>query len=184
MVYVRPIRSDADHRTALERISTLMSAQPGTVEGDELVALAALVEDYERRFFDSGCTTLAASLVACRMIERALEEYFSYSPSRRDEKALGAVETARKRVRDVLPDPPAASRDHPTPVEENRKLAQRLRDVLAEYAEDDTREAVERCEHCHTLVLCSFHSVLSALSGRTTTNIELARDHPTPEEQD
>jgi hypothetical protein len=41
-------------------------------------------------------------LAALKMIQRALDEYFSYSPSRRDEKALGAVQTARKRVFDEI----------------------------------------------------------------------------------
>jgi hypothetical protein len=35
-------------------------------------------------------------LCGAEMIGMALDNYFSYSPSRRDEKALGPVETARK----------------------------------------------------------------------------------------
>src|ERR1039458_7478979 len=46
---VRPIRSAADHRTALAEIETLMRAVPGTPEGDRLDVLATLVEAWEAR---------------------------------------------------------------------------------------------------------------------------------------
>ena len=45
---IRPIRNSSDHETALKRIQTLMSAQSGTAEGDELDVLATLVDAYER----------------------------------------------------------------------------------------------------------------------------------------
>ena len=48
-VTVRPIRSRADHRTALAEIETLMRARPGTPEGDRLDVLATLVEAWEAR---------------------------------------------------------------------------------------------------------------------------------------
>lgn len=46
---VRPIRSEADHEAALERIAALMHAEPGAPEGDELDVLITLVEAYEDR---------------------------------------------------------------------------------------------------------------------------------------
>jgi HTH-type transcriptional regulator/antitoxin HigA len=46
---VHLIRTEADHQRAIARISTLMSARPGTPEFDELDALATLVEAYENK---------------------------------------------------------------------------------------------------------------------------------------
>ena len=48
---IRPIRNSSDHESALKRIEALMSAQNGTVEGDELDVLATLVDAYEREHF-------------------------------------------------------------------------------------------------------------------------------------
>jgi HTH-type transcriptional regulator/antitoxin HigA len=48
---IHPIRTDADHEAALERIGHLMDARPGTPEADELDVLATLVEAYENRRF-------------------------------------------------------------------------------------------------------------------------------------
>ena len=46
---IRPIRSERDHERAVARISELMSARPGTPEGDELDVLATLVDAYEAK---------------------------------------------------------------------------------------------------------------------------------------
>jgi len=46
---IRPIRSERDHERAVARIGELMSARPGTPEGDELDVLATLVDAYEAR---------------------------------------------------------------------------------------------------------------------------------------
>ena len=46
-VMVRPIRTEADYEAALEEIGRLMTARPGTPEGDELDVLSTLVEAYE-----------------------------------------------------------------------------------------------------------------------------------------
>ena len=43
----QPIRTDADHDAALERIAMLWDAQPGTPEHDELEALGVLIADHE-----------------------------------------------------------------------------------------------------------------------------------------
>ena len=48
---IRPIRKPSDHESALKRIQALMSAKPGTDDGDELDVLATLVEAYEARHF-------------------------------------------------------------------------------------------------------------------------------------
>ncbi len=47
MVEVRPIRTERDYEAALAEIEGLMSAKPGTSEGDRLDVLATLVEAYE-----------------------------------------------------------------------------------------------------------------------------------------
>jgi HTH-type transcriptional regulator/antitoxin HigA len=48
---IRPIRCDVDHESALKRIQALMSAKPGTDDGDELNVLATLVDAYEAKHF-------------------------------------------------------------------------------------------------------------------------------------
>ena len=47
MVMVRPIRTKQDYQAALDEIETLMTARPGTPEGDRLDILSTLVEAYE-----------------------------------------------------------------------------------------------------------------------------------------
>ena len=48
---IRPVRTKADYKAALEEISTLMDSDPapGTPEGDRLDILATLVQAYEAR---------------------------------------------------------------------------------------------------------------------------------------
>jgi antitoxin component HigA of HigAB toxin-antitoxin module len=46
---IRPIRTDEDHRAALEEIEACWGAAEGTEEGDKLEVLAALVELYEAK---------------------------------------------------------------------------------------------------------------------------------------
>ena len=48
---IRPIKSDADYRETMREIVALMSAAPGTEEGDRLDVLVTLVEAYERAHF-------------------------------------------------------------------------------------------------------------------------------------
>jgi len=48
---IRPIRNSGDHESALKRVQALMSAKPGTDEGDELDVLATLVDAYEAEHF-------------------------------------------------------------------------------------------------------------------------------------
>jgi HTH-type transcriptional regulator/antitoxin HigA len=49
MMDIRPIRTDADHRTALAEIEACWGASEGTEQGDKLDVLVALVESYEQR---------------------------------------------------------------------------------------------------------------------------------------
>lgn len=48
---IRPIRNASDHERALKRIQALMTAKPGTDDGDELDVLATLVDVYEAEQF-------------------------------------------------------------------------------------------------------------------------------------
>ena len=45
---VTPIRTDQDHRAALEEVDRLWGASPGTEAGDKLDILLALIEKYEQ----------------------------------------------------------------------------------------------------------------------------------------
>ena len=48
---IRPIKTDADYRAALNYIENLMMAEPDTVEGEKLDILVTLVEAYEAKHF-------------------------------------------------------------------------------------------------------------------------------------
>lgn len=48
---IRPIKTDADYRAALNDIENLMMAQPDTIEGEKLDILITLVEAYEAKHF-------------------------------------------------------------------------------------------------------------------------------------
>lgn len=48
---IKPIRTKADYRAALKEIEVLMSARPGSSEGERLDVLVTLVEAYERTHF-------------------------------------------------------------------------------------------------------------------------------------
>src|SRR5277367_7184477 len=49
-IQIHPIRTEKDHERAVARIEELMSAFPGTPEGDELDVLATLVDAYEAKY--------------------------------------------------------------------------------------------------------------------------------------
>ena len=51
---IRPIKTDADYRAALNDIENLMMAEPDTVEGEKLDILVTLVEAYEAKHFPMG----------------------------------------------------------------------------------------------------------------------------------
>jgi HTH-type transcriptional regulator / antitoxin HigA len=46
---IKPIRSDADHRAAVDEIRALWDAAPDSPEEDRLDILATLVDEYERK---------------------------------------------------------------------------------------------------------------------------------------
>ena len=48
---IKPIRTEEDYRDALRMIETLMNAEAGTPEGDQLDILATLVEAYEAKHY-------------------------------------------------------------------------------------------------------------------------------------
>lgn len=48
---IKPIRTDEDYRATLQEIELLMTAAPGTSEGERLDVLVTLVEAYERKNF-------------------------------------------------------------------------------------------------------------------------------------
>ena len=52
-MHIHPIRTDAEHGAAVERIGQLMGAKLGTAESDELEVMATLVDVYESRRFPS-----------------------------------------------------------------------------------------------------------------------------------
>ncbi|UTN05774.1 DNA-binding protein [Flavobacterium bizetiae] len=45
---IRPIKTEKDYESALERINILFDAKPNTNEGDELDILVTLIEKYEQ----------------------------------------------------------------------------------------------------------------------------------------
>jgi HTH-type transcriptional regulator / antitoxin HigA len=59
---IRPVRSEADYLASLERIETLMNAEPDSPEGDELSILATLVESYEDEHFPIEVPTPLAAI--------------------------------------------------------------------------------------------------------------------------
>lgn len=48
---IKPIRTDADYRTALKDVESLMTAELNTSEGEKLDILVTLIEAYERMHF-------------------------------------------------------------------------------------------------------------------------------------
>jgi HTH-type transcriptional regulator/antitoxin HigA len=48
---IRPIKSDSDYKSALDRLDILFDAPTGTPESDEADVLGLLVDDYEKRHF-------------------------------------------------------------------------------------------------------------------------------------
>ena len=48
---IKPIKTEKDYRATLREIESLMTAEPGTPEGEKLDVLVTLVEAYERKHF-------------------------------------------------------------------------------------------------------------------------------------
>src|SRR3989454_5943126 len=62
MSTVKRIRTEADYRAALARIDTLMDAEHGTPEGEELDVLTDLVEHYESKHVPMGYPSPIAAI--------------------------------------------------------------------------------------------------------------------------
>jgi HTH-type transcriptional regulator / antitoxin HigA len=70
MSKIRAIRTEADYEAALARIESLMDAEAGTPEGEELDVLTDLVELYQARHVPIGYPT-AIGAIQFRMERRA-----------------------------------------------------------------------------------------------------------------
>jgi HTH-type transcriptional regulator/antitoxin HigA len=85
-----PIRTEEDYDKALMRIDTLMNADMGTTEGDELDILVTLVEAYEAKYYPMPvCDPVEA--IKLRMEQMGLEA-----------KDLTPIIGSRSKVSEVL----------------------------------------------------------------------------------
>jgi len=48
---LKPIKTEADYRAALERLEEIFDAKLGTLESDELEILGLMVDDYENKHY-------------------------------------------------------------------------------------------------------------------------------------
>lgn len=48
---IKPIKTKADYRRALERLDQIFDARPGTPEGDELEVLGILIDTWEKEHY-------------------------------------------------------------------------------------------------------------------------------------
>lgn len=48
---IKPIKTDADYRAALQEVESLMTADPNTPEGEKLDVMVTLIEAYEHKHF-------------------------------------------------------------------------------------------------------------------------------------
>jgi HTH-type transcriptional regulator / antitoxin HigA len=62
-IVIKPIRTEADYETALEKILSLMDAKAGTPEADELEVLATLVECYETEHYPINLPDPIAAII-------------------------------------------------------------------------------------------------------------------------
>jgi len=69
---IRPIKSRQDYEKALCRVEVLMTAKPGTDEGDELDVLATLIEVYEQKHFPVSAADPVEAILF-RMEQQGLE---------------------------------------------------------------------------------------------------------------
>lgn len=51
MMNIKPIKTDADYRTALIEVESLMMAEANSAEGEKLDVLVTLIEAYEAKHF-------------------------------------------------------------------------------------------------------------------------------------
>jgi HTH-type transcriptional regulator/antitoxin HigA len=57
---IHPIRTEADHDSAVSRIAELIGAKPDTAEGEELNILATRVDAYESKHHTASVEQLIA----------------------------------------------------------------------------------------------------------------------------
>ena len=105
---IRPIRTDEDHRAALEEIEACWGAREGTEEGDKLEVLVALVELYEAKRWpiDTG-----ESFDPVDMLRYAIDELGH------TQAELGELLRSRSRASEIL------SRRRPLTVEMIHKIS-------------------------------------------------------------
>jgi HTH-type transcriptional regulator/antitoxin HigA len=87
---IQPIRTEADHTAAIERIAQLMGAKPGSAASDELEVLATLVDAYESKQFPIG-TPDPVAIIRFQMEQQNLTR-----------KDLESMIGSRARVSEVL----------------------------------------------------------------------------------
>ncbi|HEX9867745.1 MAG TPA: transcriptional regulator [Candidatus Tectomicrobia bacterium] len=123
---IKPIKTEADHETALKEIDCLMDAKPDTPEGDRLDVLTTLVEAWEQKYH---------RIEDPDPIEAILHRMEALGLDRKDlEPMIGT----RARVSEVL------SRKRPLTINMIRKLNEKLRipaDVLIR--QYDIKEGIE-----------------------------------------
>ena len=90
LVSVRPIRTEEDYEAALGEIGQIMTARPGTADGDRLDVLSTLVEAYEAEHYPIEAPDPIA------LLEFAMEQKGA------DRGALEPMIGGRSRVSEVL----------------------------------------------------------------------------------
>jgi HTH-type transcriptional regulator/antitoxin HigA len=123
---IKPLRNDADHKSALRRIESLWGAAEGTPQGDELDVLSTLVEAYENQHY---AIDLPDPIEAIK---------FRLEQQRKDYHALIGVIGQRTRVYEVM------RRARPLSLNMIRQLHRRLQipaDVLLQPGRKPSRRA-------------------------------------------
>ena len=87
---IHPVKTSHDHKRALQRIDSLMDAEPDTEDGEELDVLVTLVETFENEHFPIGVPDPVAALL------------FRMDQTGMDGKALEPFLGGRGRVSKVL----------------------------------------------------------------------------------
>jgi HTH-type transcriptional regulator/antitoxin HigA len=59
---IKPIKNERDYEQSLRRVESLWKSPEGSPEGDELDALATLIEAYERQHFSSSLDEVTAGV--------------------------------------------------------------------------------------------------------------------------
>jgi antitoxin component HigA of HigAB toxin-antitoxin module len=73
---IKPIKTDADYRTALEEIDSLMMVEAETPDGKRLDVLVTLVEAYEKKHFPLGLPAATVNATSVAPAPRARRQRF------------------------------------------------------------------------------------------------------------